>query len=297
MKKLSVICAAALGISLTAGCKNDAKVAELVNEKNLSLSGIEVISVSYDEEDITFFQSSENELVIREYMTDCKPSYCAKIRYEGGRLEVSEGGKPFFKNNFFRYVEVGLPVRYEESLIVTTTSGTVDFSLATLDTKILRAETTSGKILISKAKADTMYLITTRGEIRSERIEGRKIKLESTSGNIVCEGLIGNVEYTSTNGSLSVHSAIGCGSYTANNSGELQILYEKLTGDLSMYNKNDDIELYLPADSVYSFLTETKNGTVRTEFENSSAVRDDFVFSVALKSVNGNINVRKSQKL
>lgn len=58
------------------------------------------MAISYDEEQVTFYQAEGKKLVIREYMTDNKGSYYALVRKNRDTIHVSEGGKPFCKRGF-----------------------------------------------------------------------------------------------------------------------------------------------------------------------------------------------------
>ena len=97
--------------------------------------------------------------------------------------------------------------------------------------------------------------------------------METTSGNLICSALRGNVNYTSTSGNAEVKSAFGSGSYKANNSGKLDVTYTKVDGDLSLFNKNDGIVLVLPADLDFYFEGTTKNGSISTTFQECIAVK------------------------
>ena len=89
---------------------------------------------------------------------------------------------------------------------------------------------------------------------------------------MTCAELNGAVTYTSTSGDIDVKSAVGSGSYRANNSGNLKVAYTEVTGDLSFFNKNDDIELILPQDLEFEFEATTKNGSVSTSFQESISI-------------------------
>lgn len=119
-------------------------------------------------------------------------------------------------------------------------------------------------------------------------------------GSVICDRLAGKVEYTSTSGNADIKSAVGSGSYKANNSGSLDVEYTEVTGDLYFFNKNDDIDLTLPEDLSFEFEAETKNGSVSTTFQECitvdgritrGAVGADPVVSVRLETNNGNIEV------
>lgn len=239
---------------------------QIANELHFSLDGVTQVTISYDEEPITFFSSDGEELVIKEYMTEYKSSYYAKVKQNGNSIHISEGGKPFFKDSFHRYIEVYLPSSYSEALTITTTDGTIDLSYVNLQLSMLRIDSTAGTVKINKAAASDIHLSSTGGTMQLGSITADTIKLETTSGNVTCNELTGNVTYTSTSGNADIKSAVGSGSYRANNSGNLNVIYSEVTGDLYFFNKNDNISLSLPAGLEFSFEATTKNGSVTTAF-------------------------------
>lgn len=243
-----------------------------VNELRFSLNGISDVTISYDEEHITFFDAESDELVLREYMTENKNAYHAKVDQRGEYLHISEGGKPVFKESFNRYIEVYLPTAYQGSLTITTTDGNIDLSAVALELAALHIESTSGRVELPQASADNINLSTTSGNFDIGQLNAERIQLETTSGNIVCDSIEGYVVYSSTSGDLEIKSAIGAGTYKANNSGKLDVTYDAVDNDLYLFNKNDAINLTLPDDLEFRFTATTKNGSVSTTFPESISI-------------------------
>lgn len=256
--------------SLT-GCSNSQKP-EMANELHFSLAGISAVTISYDEEAITFYEADSDELVIKEYMTENRTCYHADVDKDGDSIQISEGGKPLFKSGFSRYIEVYLPVSYAETLTITTTDGNIDLSDISLQLSMLRIDSTSGTVKLCEAAASNIRLSTTSGTLELGSITADTIRLDTTSGNITCDELAGSVAYTSTSGNADIKSAAGSGSYKANNSGKLSVIYTEVTGDLFFFNKNDDISLTLPAGLEFEFEATTKNGSVATTFQECVSV-------------------------
>lgn len=250
------------------GCSHSTN-AQAANVLNFKLNNVTDITISYDEEAVTFFQSENDELIIKEYMTENKSRYYANVKQDNGNIHVSEGGKPFFTSSFTRYVEVYLPQEYQANLTVTTTDGNIDMSNIALNLNSIRIDSTAGTVQLDNANATVFHLSSTSAKLDLGNITGEQIKLDTTSGKVICEKLNGAVTYTSTSGDIEVKSAIGSGSYRANNSGKLNVSYTDVIGDLSFYNKNDNIELTLPQDLEFEFEATTKNGSVSTSFQDS----------------------------
>lgn len=282
-----------------AGCSNS-QSPSVANEIRFSLEGITDVTISYDEEHITFYQAEGDELIIKEYMTKNKSSYYANVKQSGDSIHISEGGKPFFKSGFSRRIEVFLPASYMDALKITTTDGDIDLSNVALQLTTLRIDSTAGTVDVKCAVASSIHLSTTSGTLNLGSLEAESIRLDTTSGNVSCDELIGNVEYTSTSGNVDIRSAVGSGSYKANNSGTLNVNYVEVTGDLYFFNKNENINLALPDSLSFEFEATTKNGSVSTTFGECIAVDgrttrgivgSDPTISVKTETNNGNIEV------
>ena len=187
---------AVLFLVLLSGCSHRGEP-QPVNELRFSLNGISDVTISYDEERITFFEAESDELVLREYMTENKAAYHAKVDQRGEYLHISEGGKPVFKESFNRYIEVYLPASYQGNLTVTTTDGNIDLSEVPLELSTLCVDSTSGRVEISQVSADSIKLSSTSGTIDIGQLNAKRIQLETTSGSISCDSVEGYVVYSS----------------------------------------------------------------------------------------------------
>lgn len=303
-KTCAAVCvAAAMGLMVMTGCSGSPSFQQ-ANEMTFSLEGISEVTISYDEENITFYEGKDGELTVKEYMTEYESSYCARVEQTGGSIKISEGGKPFFKGGFSRRIEVWLPASYHETLTVTTTDGTIDLSDLTLSLDALRIDSTAGTVRLGAVEAGSVYLSTTSGTLDVGCLDADVIRVETTSGSFLCERLDGNVTYTTTNGNAEIKSAIGSGSYQASNSGELNVVYSEVTGDLSFYNKNDGVCVVLPAGLEFEFEAATKNGTISTSFQDLIFMQDGTArgtvgarpaVTVKVETKNGNIEVRQQR--
>lgn len=302
MKKQLVCSMSAVFLLALTGC-SESNTPQMANELHFSLDGISDVTISYDEEAITFFEADSDELVVKEYMTENKSSYYAKVKQISDSIHVSEGGKPFFKDGFSRYVEVYLPDSYMQALTITTTNGDIDLSDVDLQLSALRIDSTAGTVEIgSAAVSSNIHLSSTSGTLKLGSITAETINLDTTSGNVICEELDGSIIYQSTSGNADIKSAIGSGSYKANNSGKLNVVYSEVTGDLSFFNKNDNISLTLPSDLEFDFEATTKNGSVSATFQKylttdgrttCGTIGSNPAITVKMETKNGDIEVKQ----
>lgn len=291
---LSILCLCSL-----AGC-GKSSTPRLANTLTFSLEGISDLTISYDDENVSFFESDDDDLIVKEYMTENKKSYHADVKQKSGSIQIREGGKPVFKKGFSRYIEVYLPASYNENLAVSSTDGNLDMTEVELSLSKIRIDTTSGMVKLQEASAADIHLSSTKGSLELGTVTAEKIKIETTQGEVDCERLEGLVTYTSTSGNISVKSAKGSGTYRADNSGKLSVVYESVTGDLSFYNKNDNVELTLPDKLSFTFEAVTKNGSISTDFQENISIKDKTAkgtvgehpsVKVKAETKNGNIHV------
>lgn len=282
-------------------CGKESSV-KLVNEMVFSLEDISDLTISYDNENVSFFVNENENLVIKEYMSKDKKGYHAKVSQKKNSIQISEGGKPFFKSGFERYVEVYLPASYSSNLKITTTDGNIDMSDMELNMESIRVDTTCGTLKIDKAVAEEIYFSSTSGKLELGEITGDQIRIETTQGNVTCEKIDGKVTYTSTSGDAEFLSASGSGIYKANNSGTLSVIYDEVTGDLTFFNKNDNVQIRLPKDLEFEFEATTKNGKIDTNFQGDISVNGDStcgtvgsnpIVKIKVETKNGNIEVSR----
>lgn len=286
---------------LLSGCGKQ-KSTQVFNELSFSMDGIKEVIISYDDEDVSFFQSKNENLVIKEYMNKNKKSYHAKVTRNDTSIKVSEGGKPLFKDGFVRYIEVYLPASYNQNLKITTTDGNIDLSEVALDLDSIRIDCTSGRLRLHEAAASEIHFSSTSGKLELGTIAADRIKIETTKGDVVCQNIEGDVSYTSTSGNAEFLSAVGSGTFKANNSGKLSAAYKEVVGNLYFYNKNDSVKLSLPSSLAFQFEAVTKNGSVSTDFGEAVATNDNITSGtvgnnpavmIQVETKNGDINVTR----
>lgn len=299
-RKSLFLCLAAVLLSVT-GCSRY-QASRPANVMIFSLENISEVIISYDEEQVTFLPGNSGELVVKEYMTEDKNSYHARVTQKKDSIKISEGGKPLFKSNFVRRIEVFLPADYHENLTVTTTDGDINFSETELFLDNLFIDSTSGTVCLDHAQADSIRLSSSSGAFSLGNLSADSIKITTTSGNVVCKSLIGNVTCKTTRGNVEIKAASGAGSYSADNSGDLRITYNEVSGDLSFYNKNGTIFVTLPAQLEFEFEAVTKNGSIITSFQESITMDSKSArgiigsrptAAVRAETRNGNIEVRQ----
>ncbi len=266
-----IICTFA--IVLFAGCHKE-------NTKNIDLSKIDNITIVYNSEDITFLESDEDVLVIKEYLSKWKSSYEAKVSVTGNSVNIKVGKRPLV-TTFDASVEIYLPKTYSGSLSVETTSGKISMDVA-YSFDALQIKSTSGNLEFEKVSANTIDFIT-------------------NSGEILCHSIHGNITTKSNSGRISVADASGEGNYESN-SGDIEIEYIDIGGDITAYSQSGGIYLTMPKDSNFIFDANTHSGNIRTTFPEflastettaNGAIGDEAGITIDLSTSSGNIEVTR----
>lgn len=270
------------------------------NEMQFSLTNISKIKISYDEEKITFKQGTGSQMIVKEYMSEDKKSYRARVKEKGRAIEITEGRKPFFEGDFVRYIEVYLPQSYDQDLMVTTTNGDID--LRDIDQKLesLCIDSTEGTVKLGNIEAAQLKLTSTRGTLDFDCLQASRINLETTEGTVHGGEIVGNVQYATAHGDFDVKTVRGSGNFTVNNDGALQVNFAEITGDVWLYNKNDKASLSIPKDLSFYFEAATKNGRISSSFDKelkagkgrlTGTVGGKAAVSIRVETRNGDIDV------
>lgn len=285
MKKLTVTFIAVVCIALLSGCSGGSNTS-MTNELTFDTTSLKEITIAYDDENITVFNGNDSNIIIREYMNKDKKSYHAKVKEDSTSIYISEGGKPAFKYGFIRYIEIYLPMNYKATLNMGTTNGEIDCSKADIDVGGFNINTTSGTIKLNNVSSKMVSLNTTSGSLYADNIISDNINIRNTSGNAVFDKLNGFVDYRGTSADLTITDAVGSGKYIFDNSGDMQITYSEVTGDLSLYNKNDNVNLKIPQDFEFDMQIKNKNGKTSAPQGTSTAK-----IKIKVETVNGDINI------
>lgn len=191
-------------VSLFTGCSSNSSC-KMVNQMIFDLNSVTEITIAYDEEDISFYEGSNNELRIEEYMTADKKSYYAEVSEKKNSIHISEGSKPFFSGDFERYVKVYLPSEYNASLNVSTTNGNVH--IQALEGKVSYTST-GGSLTVESARGGGSYKAENSGKLKvcyEELSDDLYMFNKNDSINLMLpENLSFEFKATTKNGSVSV---------------------------------------------------------------------------------------------
>ncbi|GEM_PF-515238 len=316
---VSIIITGTLFVGVLSGCGNQ-KAISLVNTLVFDMGDFQSIRLDYDMEDIRVVEGESGKVTLKEYMNVDKKSYYAKTANLNGELFITEGKRPR-RSGFEAYIELYIPPDYNGSLSLHSTSGTVESQISLNLSGEICVDTTSGIINVSDIKAasvsvtttsgtvdgkelitPTLKIVSTNGNLSFARVESDLIQIETTNANTTISNASGTVKYQSKGGRLTMADMKGSGSYNASGEGTIEVTFSDVTGDISAYTKNGNITVILPAVLDFKFSATTKEGSIKTSFDDQLLITDYISagsiglspeVSIGLETRNGDISVSR----
>lgn len=244
------------------------------------------IIIRFTNENINVMPTKESKIRIIEK--------CNKTLSEKEKFKVNEKdnelliGKENYKNKSFlnnRYeiVEVYLPEKYSEDLVIEANSGNVTFdSLSNL--KNVSCETTSGNISGEKL------------------IANNDVKIEATSGNIKIDEIRSKHEIETTSGNISIKSLFGSGNIEST-SGCVDIVYNKLDNCSEIETTSGTVNVKMNKNINFQFEGNCSSGEIYSNFDfdyknkkgNEAYIKtgkDPFI-DLKVNTTSGDINITK----
>lgn len=171
------------------------------------------------------------------------------------------------------------------SLRASTASADVRVSV---DLKRVTVNTASGDIHLDDA--EEVNARTASGDLNVRTVD-RDLSVKSASGHIRADAVGGTVSITTASGDVFIEAAHGRFSVSSA-SGDLRLGVFK-GDDLEATSMSGDITVGLPAGRRIKLSANTLSGSVRLPERRPSSGLDGAVVSVRLKSVSGDLNVRR----
>jgi hypothetical protein len=281
----------------------------LVNTQNISLEGIDALSVSYGYDNVILRESDSGGIIIREYMNRDNPRYYADVSRNAGTLRIRGGRRPwFFKSSLRVRAEIYLPPAFRGDLRIANSSGTFRAETDILDCKTIDVSVSSGSTLLNRLSAGTVSIRVSSGDINISSIEGRsfvsvssgrlqigelagtehRIKISSgralvgflrgaaaveiSSGTIILEQSRGKLDVGISSGSVSAGNFSGEGSFELS-SGNLNLDIGELTGDLRFRLSSGRADINIPEELSFNLDALTKGGGVQITGGNGETLR------------------------
>lgn len=234
---------------MLSGFFNNAPLGELklVNTVQLSLENIKNLEISYVNESYSIGTSSDDQLVVREYMNREEPGLLAQVNINGGDVLIKNGQRQGVFGLRSR-VEILLPANWHGSLTLSTISGAIEsegvWQLASLTAR------------------------TVSGEISLNTVDAAMIRLSSTSGAVKVKKATGHMELHSVSGAVKVDEAEGSGSFKTT-SGGVRVKFTKLSGHVDASSISGGVRLSIPTEASFEFEGRSVSGNISTGFDSN----------------------------
>lgn len=231
---------------------------ELRNTITLSGEQVEDLELSYSSQNIYFYLSDSEDILIQEYLRSDSDEAKAVVSLKDGKAVVKGGtGRKYgiFWINInmggWEKIEVYLPDKMFQTVSVSVSSGNIS---------------AQENFAIQCGK---LSLKASSGSIRLESsIHAEEVKVQVSSGNIMLKGIEGVVDVEASSGNITLERMRGSGSIETK-SGNIRVITEDITGDLSMEASSGNVTLELPEDIQFHFSAATSSGNIKTDFDDS----------------------------
>ncbi len=201
---------------------------QLVLEKEVSLDGIDSISIQYNmnNNDIYLYESENEKLTVKEYSElDLAEDMLSTVTVKGSSIEVRgkrrDGRSYQIQVGMFGvrtaagYTEIGLPSSYKGKLALSTVSGDITSQMDIVLEKDFMASTSSGDVDVPLITAENVTVECTSGDVKIETIcagdgsAAGEVHIVTSSGDIDGKQFSGDVRLKSTSGDIEVNQFAG----------------------------------------------------------------------------------------
>lgn len=207
----------------------------LVRETKVDASEIENISiVCKDSSDIHFYESSDSEIMVREYMNkELGEDQLSKIETFDKTFSVKgvQRGNGFFMG-YRGYIEVYLPSKNWESI---------------------KATTVSGDIVIQNVTTKQAAFHSVSGDVELENVLSEEITADAVSGEIEAIGITGATKANTV-------------------SGDIDIEFAEINGDVDIDTTSGEVEILVPQGANFSFKVTTVSGDIDTTMDKGAVL-------------------------
>lgn len=253
--------------------KFDINNAEIVKEETYDANSIRNIEILTASSDIEIKKSEDDKIKIVQYGNDDEKIFSSSNNNSELKIESDDHNNFCFFICFGSesYLEIYIPTSYENKIDVKTTSGDikVDSSLNLSSTQL---KTISGDMRINaNIKTGNLILETTSGDIETKDVTTNNYKINTVSGEIDVDNLVGEGNIKTTSGDIDINNFKMLDSSN----------FKSVSGEINIgINDETDCEVSI---STVSGDKNIKNGTI---FKNGK-------YNLDIETVSGDIDITK----
>lgn len=236
--------------------------AKLSEVYEFDVDEIHEINIAYSSENLVFYKSETNQIVIKEYFYGNRKS--TQLEIIGETLHIrNEVPTIVFFGWISERVEVYLPESYVGDLKATTKSGNIKIEEIG-EIKELKVSASSGNITCKEVKADSIHASASSGNITFGKAQGKR-HFTASSGNIKVMAGEGDTYADAKSGNITIEDISGELSAFAS-SGNIKADFIQI-GNIDVKTSSGNIKLGIPKDSEFSYEASANSGIIRTDFD------------------------------
>ncbi len=240
---------------------------KLVHEQSVSADGLQNIALDFGSMEVVVFVTEEKDIRIQQFASgSIQEDEFFTVVNTNSTLDIGQRNmKPFlglFRINTYQMLKLYLPKSFTNNLVISTSSGNVDFQneimMRNINVRMTSGNCTSGQAI----NASQITLVVTSGNIDLPSIVCQNYQIKSTSGNIKIRSLEGSGSVDGTSGNINLGNYKGAGSIHTT-SGNITAELITLTGNLNVGLTSGDIRLSVGTDASFNLLASCVSGTIR----------------------------------
>ncbi|WP_179295538.1 DUF4097 family beta strand repeat-containing protein [Bacillus sp. FJAT-45350] len=219
------------------------KQVNIQDKQEFGLEQIEKVEIVTSSTDVNIFSTSDSGITVDLHGRSSQGDVDLVTRVVGStlRVEVSKRNRWFSFGRSHVSLKLDLPEQFQQELHITSSSGDISIhDEVTLD--VFSAKMSSGDVKSVRGTINMLTFVSSSGDFNGTQLQTNEISLSSSSGNIVIDGVSGEIRGRTS-------------------SGDVFLSYINENGTIDFQTSSGDIELHIPQPS-FTLEVNTSSGSV-----------------------------------
>jgi hypothetical protein len=235
----------------------------LVNSQTFSMEDIDSLVISYQADSIIFLESSDSNLMFKEYLDQNIENAYSMVTQSGRTLTI-EGSMGPRRSTGNAWVEIYLPPSYRGLFRLTASGGMIRSDINWESDRQIDITLIRGNLELRRVAAERINITISAGSIRAGRLAGKEIRVRNTSGSIDVNESSGTLDVESSSGPLAIRNMTGKGNFRIQ-SGNVDIGLREASGDLAFSVTSGSFNLALPRGLPFNLNAESRGGMIHVQ--------------------------------
>jgi DUF4097 and DUF4098 domain-containing protein YvlB len=267
---------------------------DLVNSQTFDMNLVENLIVSYSSDNIVLLESSDNRLVLKEFMTRNNTDYFAKIDDSQSTITIRNGKRPWLIRT---RIEIYIPKIFTDNLEVNLRSGNLTANYS-MKHKAIKLSVSSGNLKASNISSENVVVEVSSGNITIDELIGNELTVRNGSGIINISSFQGKANTVNRSGNIVLSNFVGEGTFDVK-SGNIDLTVNDIIGDIFLSSNSGTIDLIMGRNISFYLDAEVRSGTinapglkrqVNTKVQHN--IGSDPLYKVFAKCSSGNITIK-----